>query len=459
MVQIRCPDCLREMTLSDDDLMRVVECAACEARIGPLVEPVGTPPLPPTIPPPAPRPRTPAALPAAAPRPSPPPAEWAPVTFGAKPDANSRPGHRKRLWRQPPKKKSYLPLALGLVIALWAVAAMLVGVAVMARTGVIRRTEPQVADSGVDSRTSTVPRQGTAGGTGTATPRPEAADTLPPNAVPPPAAEDTAPQVVKKEPETLEGRWVLQSVHGREGSMTPKRDETIGMTITGNTAEWSTFQVFVTYLKAGKGTISVDQNARPPRITIKADRTYQGVYSLRDIDSYPTLTITFGPEDGGYPTEVWDYESRLDPDRGERKIPGEDFSVYFVRPERPGKPDPRLEGTWKVVSATYNGEERSSQAGPSMRLKIKDGKITLMVPGDPYTRLCRVDSSKSPAVIDQLYDRGDGELEGEKGIYTFKGKTLVICTTMTANARRPRQFLSLRGDYYLLMTLVRDESP
>lgn len=456
MVQIRCPDCLREMTLSDADLTRVVECAACEARIGPLVEPAGAPPVPPTVPgiPPRATPASPAA-----PRLPLPPPEWAPVIFGPKPDKNSQSGHRRRVWRPAPKRKNFLPLVLCLAIALAAAAALLVGVAVMSRTGVIRRAEPQVADSAVDSRTSTVPGQGRVGGTATSPPRPETADTPPPKEVSPPAAEDTPPQTVKKEPETLEGRWVLQSARGREGTMTPKRDETIGMTITGNTAEWSTFQVFVRYLKPGKGTISVDQNARPPRITIKADRTYRGVYWLRDVDGYPTLTITFGPEDGGYPAEVWDYETRLDPDRGEQKVAGEDFSVYFVRPERPGKPDPRLEGTWKVVAATYNGEQRSSQAGPSMRLKIKDGKITYMVPGDPYTRLCRVDSSKKPAVIDQLYDRGDGELEGEKGIYTFKGKTLIICRTTTANARRPRQFQSLHGDYYLLMTLERDDSP
>ncbi len=39
MPQVRCPDCFREMELSQEDLTRVIECSVCEARFGPLVAP------------------------------------------------------------------------------------------------------------------------------------------------------------------------------------------------------------------------------------------------------------------------------------------------------------------------------------------------------------------------------------------------------------------------------------
>jgi hypothetical protein len=42
----RCPDCFRDITLSQEDLTRVIECSVCEARFGPLVAPPPAPPPP-----------------------------------------------------------------------------------------------------------------------------------------------------------------------------------------------------------------------------------------------------------------------------------------------------------------------------------------------------------------------------------------------------------------------------
>jgi hypothetical protein len=48
MPLVRCPDCCRDFEVSQDELASVIECAACEARFGPLVpRPAAAPPAPP----------------------------------------------------------------------------------------------------------------------------------------------------------------------------------------------------------------------------------------------------------------------------------------------------------------------------------------------------------------------------------------------------------------------------
>ena len=51
MPVVRCPDCFREINLSQEDLSRIIECSVCEARFGPLA-PAPPPPPPPPAPPP-----------------------------------------------------------------------------------------------------------------------------------------------------------------------------------------------------------------------------------------------------------------------------------------------------------------------------------------------------------------------------------------------------------------------
>jgi hypothetical protein len=39
MPLVRCPDCLRDIEVSQADLSLIIECAACDARFGPIVPP------------------------------------------------------------------------------------------------------------------------------------------------------------------------------------------------------------------------------------------------------------------------------------------------------------------------------------------------------------------------------------------------------------------------------------
>lgn len=190
-----------------------------------------------------------------------------------------------------------------------------------------------------------------------------------------------------------------------------------------------------------------------------ADRTYQGAYALGTVDDESALTISFGVVGGGDPEAVWDYEYDVASGVNHKKVEGERLSVLYVRPEGPTKPDPRLVGSWKVISTLHSGEEVKSRPRESVRISFKDGKMTTSFSGGQFTRLYRVDSSKNPATIDSLYDRGDGQLDGEKGIYVFKGKTLVICMAVVAGVKRPREFASRQGDSCTLDTLVRDDAP
>lgn len=51
MPQVKCPDCFRMITVSQDDLTKIIECALCDGRFGPLVQVADAPAAPPPTPP------------------------------------------------------------------------------------------------------------------------------------------------------------------------------------------------------------------------------------------------------------------------------------------------------------------------------------------------------------------------------------------------------------------------
>jgi hypothetical protein len=103
MPLVRCPDCLREITLSQDDLTRVIECSACAARFGPLL---------------------------VTPAPPPPPGDWMPEERPTSGDSDTdRPDKAVRPKRFKPKPRTrVVPVLAGTFIGLGATAALLVAI-------------------------------------------------------------------------------------------------------------------------------------------------------------------------------------------------------------------------------------------------------------------------------------------------------------------------------------------
>jgi hypothetical protein len=102
MPVVRCPDCFREITLSPEDMSRVIECSTCEARFGPLA-----PPPPPSAAPP------------------PPPAPPAEVDEDDSIDADPSKPRVRRKRVKPKSGAHWLPIVLGIFIGLAASAALI----------------------------------------------------------------------------------------------------------------------------------------------------------------------------------------------------------------------------------------------------------------------------------------------------------------------------------------------
>jgi hypothetical protein len=106
---VRCPDCLRDITISQEDLTLVIECSVCEARFGPLVAPVRTEPAA-----------------AAAALPPPPQAD----------DESPGPTGERRIRRKRVKPKPrlrFLPLLGGIAVGLGATAALVIALFIVIR--------------------------------------------------------------------------------------------------------------------------------------------------------------------------------------------------------------------------------------------------------------------------------------------------------------------------------------
>jgi hypothetical protein len=122
MPLVRCPDCLRNITVSQEDLTRVIECSVCEARFGPLIA------RPHDAPPPTPPPAPPQPPPASAP-------DEETKEVGTKADPTDRRVRPKRL--KPKERTQILPIVVGVLLGLTATAAVLGAIYVLIRTHTI----------------------------------------------------------------------------------------------------------------------------------------------------------------------------------------------------------------------------------------------------------------------------------------------------------------------------------
>jgi uncharacterized protein (TIGR03067 family) len=441
MVHVKCPDCSREIVLSDDDLLLVIECAACEARFGPIMIPVDGALAPP--------PRAPLPVPAA-------PAEpkrgyVAEPQRSDEPDEpppnHARPRKRPRKRKRAPQKRSILPVVL-LILATLGGTLTIAGAGYwVIRDALNERQDQAKAAAKPTGQVQGASRPGPAGVSGNVA---SVSGKLGSAVV----GTGSSP-AKRRDPDSIEGEWLLKawrvpriSVHQPTSRAGP------GLSIAGGKAEWLAAGDF---LRAGKGTISVDRAVRPHRVTLKtASETYQGVFALSVVDEDDILTVSFGAADGGYPAKVWDFgEFSSHPERNE-KIEGEKYSVVYVRPDAPGSTDDRLEGTWRVASLIVNGKEEI-EIGNSTKMTFKGDKLTIKNERFDRTSSFRLDTSRSPASIDVVEDYGNGQVEKMKGIYAVEERQITICQAMSRSVQRPEEFVSSPGQFRLLITLVPDD--
>jgi hypothetical protein len=113
-----------------------------------------------------------------------------------------------------------------------------------------------------------------------------------------------------KIPADLKGTWKVTFVAYQGGFLT-SGGGIATIVIDEGTASWGEISTGeATLLKAAKGTIKVDADAKPPTIEFKSgDLVYKGIYGFAQLGgekkgvNKDAINILFSPEGGGFPRE------------------------------------------------------------------------------------------------------------------------------------------------------------
>jgi uncharacterized protein (TIGR03067 family) len=116
----------------------------------------------------------------------------------------------------------------------------------------------------------------------------------------------------------------------------------------------------------------------------------------------------------------------------------------------------RLLGTWEYVSATYEG--KPIDVGTDETLTLTEDSWTLRRNGKFIsTSTWEIDSTRSPKWLTQ-FTRGGKVNFLDRWVYKFDGEQLVLCKSSWMDKRRPRKFMSRKGDKQYLIVLRRKDT-
>ena len=102
----------------------------------------------------------------------------------------------------------------------------------------------------------------------------------------------------------------------------------------------------------------------------------------------------------------------------------------------------QLDGVWTVVFWEVNGNESPTSDIGSVKLVVKDGKLTLERDGEPVSvATMKLDSTKSPKSLDIQVVSGASSGDKSLAIYKLDDDLLTVCWTLFAVDRdRPTEF-------------------
>jgi uncharacterized protein (TIGR03067 family) len=115
-----------------------------------------------------------------------------------------------------------------------------------------------------------------------------------------------------------------------------------------------------------------------------------------------------------------------------------------------------LQGTWKMVSLTIDGEGATERVSSS-KLVVAGDRFTPTVDGQAIPCTFTLDPSAKPKAIDLTYTSGDLKGRTVKGIYKFDGDTFVMCRTLRPDDDRPEHFSSESGSKLVLVIWERSK--
>ncbi|MFO1045332.1 MAG: TIGR03067 domain-containing protein [Planctomycetaceae bacterium] len=115
----------------------------------------------------------------------------------------------------------------------------------------------------------------------------------------------------------------------------------------------------------------------------------------------------------------------------------------------------RIEGTWKVVSFTINGNASTGDIGKIIVVNGADGSWNLTVNDQELGQgATTINPSKKPKEIDITPTTGDDKGKVYPGIYEVADDTRKLCFAPTGKPR-PTEFTSVAGTDHVLVMFER----
>jgi uncharacterized protein (TIGR03067 family) len=115
----------------------------------------------------------------------------------------------------------------------------------------------------------------------------------------------------------------------------------------------------------------------------------------------------------------------------------------------------KFAGKWAPVEVVANGASVEREKLDAVLLTIDGNKYTSKVGDKLDEGVISVDDSTSPAVMDVVRHKADGEKVNIPAIYELKGDTLIVCYGL-GSASRPKEFKSEADSGVLLVTYKRE---
>lgn len=213
-----------------------------------------------------------------------------------------------------------------------------------------------------------------------------------------------------------------------------------------------------------KGTLELDEAARPRQLTMKFDEgpekgnTNPCIYQL-DGDNWKLCLATRGAvRPSGFATTPGSGFALETLTRGDAPVTAK-AKARASKKTAPAKASPttaagapvtsartEFEGEWRMISGIMDGHPMEESLVKWVK-RVTQGNRTTVFAGPQVMMKMEFtsDSSQSPKTIDYLNIAGANKGREQYGIYEFEGNLLKICVSPPDGAR-PTRFLSTPGD-------------